>query len=468
MTIAMRDTIFISHATPEDNEFTIWLASRLELMGFKVWIDKNELIGGETFWNDIESVIKNRAAKFLLVYSENICYQKQKNQIKNGIEKEINFAREVISENPDLKDFFIILHIDNSVYDLFEGSKDLNHIQFNFNWADGLSSLIKKLKKDNIPEQEFAISDKSAKWYLEKYIIRNPIIEKQENYYTNWWSVENLPEYFFIIRFSNKEQALAIQKKNDATLIVISANCLITFKRELDFEIIDGFGSNKISPADIFEIKVSELILGYEKDTFPSYRDAENHFKKLFKRALHNYLREKNLKWYEMANRNVAYYHTPTSLPSSKTAFHYPFHTEGKPKKKNLFGKYLTIGKWHYAISVKPALFPFLGFHIKSHLIFTKNGFKPLEDSDLQHSYRRNKGKRMFNEEWRDLLVAFISSLKNEEGIIQINTDSLQPIVLKNSLEMFTSNFGYNDPKDLKRQGLFNQEDREEFDEEVK
>ena len=59
----MRDTIFISHATPEDNEFTIWLASRLELLGFKVWVDKNKLIGGETFWNDIESAITDKAAK---------------------------------------------------------------------------------------------------------------------------------------------------------------------------------------------------------------------------------------------------------------------------------------------------------------------------------------------------------------------------------------------------------------------
>lgn len=54
----MRDTIFIGHATPEDNEFTIWLASRLELLGYKVWIDKKELLGGETFWETIESAIK--------------------------------------------------------------------------------------------------------------------------------------------------------------------------------------------------------------------------------------------------------------------------------------------------------------------------------------------------------------------------------------------------------------------------
>lgn len=35
-----RDTIFISHSTPQDNEFSIWIASRLELLGYKVWVDK--------------------------------------------------------------------------------------------------------------------------------------------------------------------------------------------------------------------------------------------------------------------------------------------------------------------------------------------------------------------------------------------------------------------------------------------
>ena len=50
----MKDQIFISHATPEDNEFTIWIASRLEMLGYKVWIDKKELLGGERFWPTIQ------------------------------------------------------------------------------------------------------------------------------------------------------------------------------------------------------------------------------------------------------------------------------------------------------------------------------------------------------------------------------------------------------------------------------
>ena len=62
--IQMRDTIFISHATPGDNEFTIWLTSHLQLLGYKVWIDKITLQGGEKFWQEIDQVIRNQAIIF--------------------------------------------------------------------------------------------------------------------------------------------------------------------------------------------------------------------------------------------------------------------------------------------------------------------------------------------------------------------------------------------------------------------
>ena len=33
MTTLIRDAIFISHANPEDNEFTVWLGARLTAAG---------------------------------------------------------------------------------------------------------------------------------------------------------------------------------------------------------------------------------------------------------------------------------------------------------------------------------------------------------------------------------------------------------------------------------------------------
>ena len=44
-----RDTVFISHATPHDNDFVRWLGTRLTGHGYKVWADLFELKGGNPF-----------------------------------------------------------------------------------------------------------------------------------------------------------------------------------------------------------------------------------------------------------------------------------------------------------------------------------------------------------------------------------------------------------------------------------
>ena len=64
-----RDTLLLSHANPEDNEFTLWLALQLANEGYRVWCDLTKLLGGEVFWDDIEEVIKTRAVKVLYVLS---------------------------------------------------------------------------------------------------------------------------------------------------------------------------------------------------------------------------------------------------------------------------------------------------------------------------------------------------------------------------------------------------------------
>ena len=40
-----RDTLLLSHANPEDNEFTLWLALQLANHGYKVWSDLTKLLG---------------------------------------------------------------------------------------------------------------------------------------------------------------------------------------------------------------------------------------------------------------------------------------------------------------------------------------------------------------------------------------------------------------------------------------
>jgi hypothetical protein len=61
----MRNLLFVSHANPEDNIFSRWLALQLAKEGYGVWCDQTRLLGGEDFWADIEEVIRKHACKLL-------------------------------------------------------------------------------------------------------------------------------------------------------------------------------------------------------------------------------------------------------------------------------------------------------------------------------------------------------------------------------------------------------------------
>src|SRR5690606_18679983 len=175
-----------------------------------------------------------------------------------------------------------------------------------------------------------------------------------------------------------------------------------------------------INYEELHILKISDILLGFESNTFPTHRDTENHFKSLLKRVFHLIMRNKKLFWHEMSSKKISYYFPISLLFKDQVKFKYPYRKNIKRKK--LIGKHKNL-KWHYSISQSPILSPIMGFSIKHHLIFTNDGLTPLEDNKVMHSNRRAKGKRFFNEEWRDMQLAFIQALKdgNNEISIQVN-----------------------------------------------
>ena len=88
MTELTRDAIFISHANPEDNAFTVWLGARLTAAGYEVWADVLRLRGGQDWQRLLEDALRHKASKVLLVGTEH-GVQKQ------GVRNEIQIAHTV-------------------------------------------------------------------------------------------------------------------------------------------------------------------------------------------------------------------------------------------------------------------------------------------------------------------------------------------------------------------------------------
>lgn len=438
----MKDQIFISHATPEDNEFTIWLASRLEMLGYKVWIDKNELLGGERFWPTIQKAI-DASKKVLLVYSVNIT---REGILKSGIEREFEYANSV-ANSKGYSDFVIPLHIDNSNYHLAIGFPNLNQIPFNNNWAEGLKQLKKKLDKDGILYDE-QIGSSLSEWYENNYITDCQIESKKEVYYSSWWTMKEIPQFFYMYQFSNLEQAKAVRENNKDIPVAQRSNILSTFDGDLNCKVKHNDEIIDIPPSYTHTFNLDDILFGFESDRFPSHNDVENHFKDFLRYLLYTILWNKGMVKTELSGKKYVFYQPKYGHKFPYIEFAYPPATMTKNKRKTMGGTYKrNQGYWHYGISLLPILFPYIGVSVKSHLVFTQDGHKPEKSQTKQHSYRRNKGKNFFNEEWRDLLLAFIFSLRNDNGDIELVVNKFgDKLVMNNRPEWFWSDYGYNDP----------------------
>ncbi len=447
----MRKTLFISHATPEDNDLVIWLTARLQLLGYDVWIDKNALLGGEKFWEEIDQVIRNKAIKFLLVYSRNICINKTPGRLKDGIYKEFSLA-ESVSKQESLKDFITELNIDNAPHNLFIGADRLTQIPFYENWAEGLKALLKKLEKDEVFKSGERTVAGFSQWYENEYTTKKGIIPKRELYYSNWWPIPKLPNHFYLYRFETEKQAQDVYERNQEFPIIKSGNILTTFDPDLSLILNYDGQEFTIKPKDVHKIKIRDVPLGYESSDFPSHKEAENYLKRILHRVFHLIMKNSGLFWYELANKRQAYFYPQ----KKKISFEYPLREERRRKKlKDLVGRYLTLGKWHFAISSRAITTHILGYSLKSHIIFTSDGFRVWEDKDHLHTHRRKKGKRLYNDEWRDMLFAFLHGLK-KNGKIQIPLNKEFVLEMPLQTELLWSDFGYFDPNDKSRQEVLN------------
>ena len=199
----MRDSIFISHATLGqneeglDNDFASWLSLQLIGMGYRVWCDLNNLKGGEDFWAEIESEIRNNAVKYLYVLSS-------KSNHREGTLKELAVALKVKKQLDD-PHFVIPLHIDKSLSnnDINIDLIRLNSINFKEGWSKGIESLIERLNEDKMPQPaETNYSEVTNLW---KTVLagKNAAIEKEEIYSSNWFPIIELPERLYFHKFGH-------------------------------------------------------------------------------------------------------------------------------------------------------------------------------------------------------------------------------------------------------------------------
>jgi hypothetical protein len=427
-----RDLIFIGHANPEDNDFTLWLQAKLINEGYKAECDLSFLIGGEDdYWKRLQDLLENNSAKYILVLSKHTF-------TKQGVIDEWEQVK-IIAKRYRITDFIYILKIDNVPFDVRIGVPTKNHFRFDISWASGLKKLLIKLFRDSVPKSNtFPLSVEA--WSKNRYSTNQGIIEKRETYYSNWLQISDAPEKIFFYRYLNTSQAEVAEKNIEDFPVIRHDNFIITFSEDIPIH-FDNYEFEIIYSKRI-EILTGNAFQKYETEDFPTYNDLKRFLVRLLKEAWNKFLSQRGLHLYEMSQNTKCFHYKQNQLPKDKVFFTY----NNKSTYKQLVGDFFEA-TWHYGLSATVLLYPIFCYSLRAHLVFSDDGIEIWKNKNKIHKARRTKGKSFYNKEWRALLLGFLASLSDDKRNIKI------PITLNSNLNLdistitFYCDYGYEEPK---------------------
>ena len=417
-----RDMVFVSHANPNDNEFAQWLALQLAREGYPVWCDLTKLLGGEDFWRDIEVAIRQRSIKFLYVLS------KTSNDInRTGTMQEVSVAKAVAKQ---IDNFIVPLKIDDlSFDDVNIELKRFNAVDFSRSWADGFNRLRKVLVEANVPTRQNFSPDAVTNWWREHFSADEGVVKESEQCGSNWFGIYDPPPVWSHMFEGDWETA----KKEIAGPypFVPHGQCAIS-----------------LAPAGDLQAEFSKCGLNIVRSSRWKFEDfkspancvvplkeARNALQFLLRTAWEEEMARRGLHVYGLANGKRCYFYTKGQIPRDVGYYVGP---TGKTADRQLVGKSKELN-WHYAGEVRALLYPIVGYALRAHVVFSRDGITPEESASAQHRARRSRCKLWWNDKWRDLSLAFMGALTEAEfRTVRVSTGSTDSFRVSGSSEIFS------------------------------
>lgn len=210
--VVTRDTILITHANPEDNAFAIWLASRLTMSGYKVWLDVRTLRGGQDFWRIIDEQLRDHAIKQIVLVSAHIG--------KSGVQKELAMgdARGKKLGDPD---FMIPIRLSDVPHGEFPPELIRRNSYDAFpNWASVLQPLLETLIDADVPRGphfgDGILNDLIAAQEAGRLVVK----DQPETLLSNWFELTgNMPMLRLFASGGTASQFESLQKTTGIPLV---------------------------------------------------------------------------------------------------------------------------------------------------------------------------------------------------------------------------------------------------------
>ncbi|TPI17197.1 toll/interleukin-1 receptor domain-containing protein [Mesorhizobium sp. B4-1-3] len=423
MTDPDRNVIFISHATPQDNEFVKWLGARLIGLGYNVWADVFELKGGTPFWNTIEEAITTRAIKVIFVASTESVKPDRK-----GVRDELA-ASDITGRK--LKDpaFVIPVRLDKVDFGSFPIQLlQLNALDFSSGWGGTLVTLVETLEKANVPTDPTRIDERMSYW-RERTSRDAPQVEiAPELLLTNLLPIEALPTHISFYEFNGPNTE--INEALESTGIPYTRHARLVISFAAMGQIQTGLPP-KFTLALKRRVEVQRFLKGRQgNETAPEWFDARNMLTFLLRRHVERFLVSRGLKAHEIS-RGLAFYFPLGLIPDGKVRYRTP---DGKQTWKQVVGRSERRQlNWHLSMLVNIDLGPPGFIRFKPYICFSEGAEKLIDDPKRVAAIRRRFCKSWWNRHWRQLQQAFIAFLSDGEEI-DVQLDGTEALKLSGKL----------------------------------
>jgi hypothetical protein len=427
-----RDAIFISHATPEDNAFTLWLGGKLTALGYQVFADVLRLKGGDDWERILEDAIRNKAKRFLLVGTPG-GVQKQ------GVRNEISIAIETAKK---IKEDAFIVPLRLAAYPSPLQIAQAQYIDFEKGWLRGLTELLPLLRDAGVPTTSSPASTKN--WQSLQLKDARTIGSEPENLISNWLSIDALPSTITFYDFKGGISIGAAQTAMNDCVIPIATHNRGFISFAPPHQLQEYFGPNL--PIEIADTCDTDKFLrsGWISQRLEP-KDCRPKFTDISRRALDAYFEGKGLKSFENANGRKAWWPTASHATMNQHAFAW-----GNIKgRRQLVGRSIKRGfHWHFGVSCVARTAPVQHVRIGGRVVFTSNGLEPIGDARRLHRMRRTFCKGWRNDKWRDLLLSFWYWIAEGADFVDVPLGDNVTMRLKLPPMLFTAPFSVNSPSD--------------------
>lgn len=424
-TKAVRDTIFISKATPGDDGFVLWLAPRLEAAGYKVFADIFGLDAGDEWRGKLTDMLQHETIKMLLCCSNETL-------ARRGVKEEIAIAEDLSRQLGD-PNFIIPLKVRN--FQKLFGIGGLQYVDFEEGWAPGLASLLKSLGRQAVPKAGDGTIQPAWNAYLRRRAIAVEVAP--ETLTSNWLRILNMPDTlsYLVPRLRANEGALRrLAGTFDFPLVEFGLGFL-SFSNPTEME--EHFLA--VGPFDVSaEIDVATFMEAGSEALGIEGRDAKSMMVNLMRQAWEKHCKRKGFLAHEFSS-GLSFHVGEDQLKLSKRV---AWGRQGE--RRNSMLRNVSKKKiWEYGVSVVPSLFPYPHLRLKGRVLFSDIGETDkaivIPDKRAQFRLRRSVCSAWRNKAWHGRLMAFMELLAGDSPYVDLAVGSGESITLDAMPIQFTS-----------------------------